>query len=167
MTFDAASDHRTLTATGPDGRTRGYDLRRPDGDGNGFYAALSLALGGNGQPDQLASRVSASRELPTDAPLDPEATFRLRELELRAGLAGPRNAAKRAAVEAAGGRLPDAVRDALTPFQRERLVRLHLRQGRRWDSATADLAASTTARTLGVNLTVVGEDGSHRRFPAG
>ncbi|MFE9609103.1 lonely Cys domain-containing protein [Streptomyces sp. NPDC006012] len=163
--FDAATDHRTLTATTPDGRTQVYDLHRPDVDGNGFFAAVAHSLGGRPVNHiRLAERVAHSPDLPADAALDPDAVFHMRELQTRIPFRTLRDPGLRAAVEAAGGRLTPAVREQLSPFQRHSLVKLHVQRARHWDAATAVLAASVTARTLGANLTVVEEDGSARRF---
>ncbi|MFC9810142.1 lonely Cys domain-containing protein [Streptomyces griseoaurantiacus] len=169
--FDAATDHRTLTATGPDGRTRVYDLYRPEADGNGFFAAVAHVVGGRYRdPALLAAAVVRSEEMPKDAPLDPDAVFRTEELDRRIGGTDyGRNPARErldlAAVEADGGRLPEAVRAVLNPVQRAALVRLHVQRARRWDADTAALAASATARHLGVDLVVVDEDGTEHRHP--
>ncbi|WP_158713248.1 OTU domain-containing protein [Streptomyces sp. NRRL B-12105] len=168
--FDAATDHRTLTATEPDGSTRIYDLHRSDADGNGFFAAVGHVVRGRYQdPALLAAAVARSEEMPKDAPLDPDAVFRTEELDARIGGTDyGRNPAREildlAAVEADGGRLPEDLRTALNPVQRAALVRLHVQRARRWDAATAELAAGVTARTLGVDLVVVDEDGSERRY---
>jgi hypothetical protein len=167
--FDAASDHRTLTATAPDGRTRVYDLHRPEADGNGFFAAVAHVVGGRYRdPALLAAMVVRSEEMPKDAPLDPDAVFRTEELDRRIGGTDyGRNPARErldlTAVQADGGRLPEAVRAALNPVQRAALVRLHVQRARRWDAGTAALAASVTARRLDVDLVVVEEDGTERR----
>ncbi|WP_234478713.1 hypothetical protein [Streptomyces sp. MBT65] len=170
--FDAAQDHRTLTATDPDGRSWVYDLHEPDGDGNGFFTAI-LGVGDRGGPTAvsetrragLAGRVARSVDMPPDVMLDPQAVFRTAELTSRLGEHFRRDPALSGTVEEHGGRLPDALRTALTPAQRQSLVRLHVQRARRWDDATADLAADLTARSLGVDITVVGEDGSYRFFP--
>ncbi|MEV0736762.1 hypothetical protein AB0I51_12510 [Streptomyces sp. NPDC050549] len=170
--FDAAQDHRTLTAIDPDGRSWVYDLHEPDGDGNGFFAAI-LGVADRGGPTAvseprraaLAGRVARSIDMPPDVTLDPQAVFRTAELTSRLGEHFRRDLALSAAVEESGGRLPDALLTALTPAQRQSLVRLHVQRARRWDDATANLAADLTARSLGVDLTVVGEDGSYRFFP--
>ncbi|MFJ6892396.1 hypothetical protein [Streptomyces hokutonensis] len=170
--FDAAQDHRTLTATDPDGRSWVYDLHEPDGDGNGFFTAI-LGAADRGGPTAvsetrragLAGRVARSIDMPPDVTLDPHAVFRTTELTSRLREHFRRDPALSATVEENGGRLPDALLTALTPAQRQSLVRLHVQRARRWDDATADLAADLTARSLGVDLTVVGEDGSYRFFP--
>ncbi|MBK3565708.1 hypothetical protein JHN47_18410, partial [Streptomyces sp. MBT62] len=169
--FDAAQDHRTLTATDPDGRSWVYDLHEPDGDGNGFFTAV-LGVGERGGPTAvpqtrraaLAGRVARSVDMPRDVTLDPQAVFRTTELTSRLGEHFRRDPALSGTVEENGGRLPDALLTALTPAQRQSLVRLHVQRARRWDNATADLAADLTARSLGVDITVVGEDGSYRFF---
>ncbi|MBK6019191.1 hypothetical protein, partial [Streptomyces sp. MBT53] len=170
--FDAAQDHRSLTATDPDGRNWVYDLHEPDGDGNGFFTAV-LGVGERGGPTAvsetrragLAGRVARSVDMPRDVTLDPQAVFRTAELTSRLGEHFRRDPALSGTVEENGGRLPDALRTALTPAQRQSLVRLHVQRARRWDDATANLAADLTARSLGVDITVVGEDGSYRFFP--
>ncbi|WP_427917245.1 hypothetical protein [Streptomyces sp. cg40] len=170
--FDAAQDHRTLTATDPDGHSWVYDLHEPDGDGNGFFTAV-LGVADRGGPTAvsetrragLAGRVARSVDMPRDVTLDPHAVFRTAELTSRLGEHFRRDPALSATVEENGGRLPDALLTALTPAQRQSLVRLHVQRARRWDDATADLAADLTARSLGVDITVVGEDGSYRFFP--
>ncbi|MFE2423271.1 hypothetical protein [Streptomyces hokutonensis] len=170
--FDAAQDHRTLTATDPDGRSWVYDLHEPDGDGNGFFTAV-LGVGDRGGPTAvsearrtgLAGRVARSVDMPPDVTLDPQAVFRTAELTSRLGEHFRRDPALSGTVEENGGRLPDALLTALTPAQRQSLVRLHVQRARRWDDATADLAADLTARSLGVDITVVGEDGGYRFFP--
>ncbi|WP_262061194.1 lonely Cys domain-containing protein [Streptomyces sp. STR69] len=162
--FDAATDHRTLTATDPDGRSRVYDLRQPSGDGNGFYAAVLAAGGGTRDPAALAGLVARSSLMPADAPLDPQAVFHTRELDFRLGPGFRSDARLHDNIVASGGRLPDSALARLTPHQRASLVRLHVQRARRWDDTTAELAASLTARTLGVDLTVVDEDGSYRHF---
>ncbi|MGQ4430757.1 WXG100-like domain-containing protein [Streptomyces sp. SAS_260] len=169
--FDAAQDHRILTATDPDGRSWVYDLHEPDGDGNGFFTAI-LGVADRGGPTAvsesrrtaLAGRVARSVDMPPDATLDPQAVFRTAELTSRLGEHFRRDPALSATVEENGGRLPEALLTALTPAQRQSLVRLHVQRARRWDDATANLAADLTARSLGVDLTVVGEDGSYRFF---
>ncbi|MFF4243526.1 hypothetical protein ACFYY2_03520 [Streptomyces sp. NPDC001822] len=162
--YDAASDHRTLTAVDPDGRSWVLDLHQPAGDGNGFYAAVGQA--GNGTPgpwaERLASTVSQSADVPTHATLDPRAVFHPHEVETLLGTRTRDGDVLHRELTANGGRLPEHVRIGLAPEQRHRLVRLNLRTARRWDAETADLAASLTARTLGVDLTVVQEDGSYR-----
>ncbi|SEF02853.1 hypothetical protein SAMN05216489_09742 [Streptomyces sp. 3213] len=170
--FDAAHDHRTLTATDPDGRSWVYDLHEPDGDGNGFFTAI-LGVADRGGPTAvsearragLAGRVARSIDMPPDVTLDPHAVFRTTELTSRLGEHFRRDPALSATVEENGGRLPDTLLTALTPAQRQSLVRLHVQRARRWDDATAALAAGLTARSLGVDLTVVGEDGSYQFFP--
>ncbi|MGW3108752.1 hypothetical protein [Streptomyces sp. NPDC001100] len=170
--FDAAQDHRTLTATDPDGRSWVYDLHEPDGDGNGFFTAV-LGVADRGGPAAvsetrragLAGRVARSVDMPPDVTLDPRAVFRTAELTSRLGEHFRRDPALSATVEENGGRLPDALLTALTPVQRQSLVRVQVQRARRWDDATADLAAGLTARSLGVDITVVGEDGSYRFFP--
>ncbi|MFJ9378102.1 hypothetical protein [Streptomyces sp. NPDC101455] len=169
--FDAARDHRTLTATDPDGRSWVYDLHEPDGDGNGFFTAI-LGVADRGGPTAvsearraaLAGRVARSIDMPPDVTLDPHAVFRTAELTSRLGEHFRRDPALSGTVEENGGRLPDTLLTALTPTQRQSLVRLHVQRARRWDDATADLAADLTARSLGVDITVVGEDGSYRLF---
>ncbi|MEW1828224.1 hypothetical protein [Streptomyces sp. NPDC088196] len=170
--FDAAQDHRTLTATDPDGRSWVYDLHEPDGDGNGFFTAI-LGVADRGGPTAvsearraaLAGRVARSIDMPPDVTLDPQAVFRTAELTSRLGEHFRRDPALSGTVEENGGRLPDTLLTALTPAQRQSLVRLHVQRARRWDDATADLAADLTARSLGADITVVGEDGSYRFFP--
>ncbi|MFJ9244869.1 hypothetical protein [Streptomyces sp. NPDC101776] len=170
--FDAAQDHRTLTATDPDGSNWVYDLHEPDGDGNGFFTAV-LGVAERGGPTAvsearragLAGRVARSVDMPRDVTLDPQAVFRAAELTSRLGEHFRRDPALSGTAEENGGRLPDALLTALTPAQRQSLVRLHVQRARRWDDATADLAADLTARSLGVDIAVVGEDGSYRFFP--
>ncbi|WP_405854208.1 hypothetical protein OG407_01550 [Streptomyces sp. NBC_01515] len=170
--FDAAQDHRTLTATDPDGRSWVYDLYEPDGDGNGFFTAI-LGVADRGGPTAvsearraaLAGRVARSIDMPPDVTLDPHAVFRTAELTSRLGEHFRRDPALSGTVEENGGRLPDTLLTALTPAQRQSLVRLHVQRARRWDDATADLAADLTARSFGVDITVVGEDGGYRFFP--
>ncbi|MFI8006968.1 hypothetical protein [Streptomyces sp. NPDC086010] len=165
--YDAAADHRTLTAVDPGGRSWVLDLHTPAGDGNGFYAAIERA--GDGRlgvsAEQLASAVSQSADVPVHAMLDPRAVFHPHEVEPLLGTRPQDRDVLRREITANGGRLPESVRSGLTPEQRHRLVGLNLRTARRWDADTADLAASLTARTLGVDLTVVQEDGSHRLHP--
>ncbi|MBO4257591.1 lonely Cys domain-containing protein [Streptomyces griseorubiginosus] len=166
--FDAAADHRTLTATDPDGHSDVYDLHPVGGrgEGNGFYAAVQLAMGRDpADAHRLADRAALTSRLPAGAALDPQAVFHPRELNSRLGPWFRNDARLHADITAAGGLLPDSVRARLTPVQRERLIRHNLRKGRRWDAATADLAASLTAQTLGVDITVVAEDGSYGYFP--
>ncbi|WP_329042842.1 hypothetical protein OHT61_31340 [Streptomyces sp. NBC_00178] len=165
--YDAATDHRTLTAVDPGGRSWVLDLHRPAGDGNGFYAAVERA--GDGRlgitAGQLASAVSRSADVPVHATLDPLAVFHPHEVEPLLGTRPQDREVLTREITANGGRLPESVRTGLTPEQRHRLVGLNLRTARRWDADTADLAASLTARALGVDLTVVQEDGSHRLHP--
>ncbi|MFE7751312.1 hypothetical protein [Streptomyces sp. NPDC057428] len=162
--YDAATDHRTLTAVDPDGRNRVLDLHRPPGDGNGFYAAVEQAR--SGKPgrsgESLAATVSQSAEVPTGAVLDPLAVFHPEEVKRLLGPLIQDDDSLYREITANGGRLPEAVRVGLAPEQRHRLVRLNLRTARRWNTETADLAASVTARTLDIDLTVVQEDGSYR-----
>ncbi|WUH90753.1 hypothetical protein OG900_12040 [Streptomyces sp. NBC_00433] len=163
--FDAAADHRTLTATDPDGREWVLDLHRPDVDGNGFYAAVQHAGDGRaGDPAGLAARVAHSPDLPAGVLLDPRAVFHTRELDTRLGQGFRDDAALHDRITADGGRLPEALRTRLTAEQRRSLVRLNLRTSRRWDAETERLAAGLTARALRVDLTVVDEDGSYRYY---
>ncbi|MFH8535021.1 hypothetical protein ACH4GE_42420, partial [Streptomyces tendae] len=163
--FDAASDHRTLTATDPDGRAHVYDLEEPSGDGNLFYAAVERARGRRAEgADSLASLVAWSTRLPAGAALDPEAVFHPDELRLRLGPGFRRDTELQHEIAANGGRLPDALHAGLTPEQRESLLRLTLLKSRQWDAGTAALAATLTAQSLGVDLTVVAEDGSYRHY---
>lgn len=156
--FDAATDHRTLSATDPDGSSYVFDLDPPSGGGNGFYAAVQGARGrGTRDAEWLAGQVAFSNLMPDDVALDPQAVFHLAEL-------GSLDVALRNEIEANGGVLPDSARAGLTPEHRRRLIRLHVRKARQWDAATAGLAASISARTLGVDLTVVAEDGSYRHY---
>ncbi|MGI5404617.1 hypothetical protein ACQEVG_35200 [Streptomyces sp. CA-135486] len=163
--FDAASDH--LRLTGPDGAE--YDLVEAQGDGNRFYTALAAALPagpatpGRHRPrtsDGIAMAVAASA-LPSDARLDPQAVF-------RAGDPGVGDAGLPAAtldtLHGSGGTLPPGT--GLDERQTAALIRSQLRSGRRWDPATAALAAQLAAGVLGVRVTLVHEDGSFDSHPA-
>ncbi|MFF9102918.1 hypothetical protein ACF1AU_20335 [Streptomyces rubrogriseus] len=168
--FDAASDHRGLTATGPDGRRVFFDLHRPEGDGNGFYAAV-LAAGGSrtGDPARLAAQVARSSHIPDGLGLDPRAVFHTREVAAALDRAfrdepGLRERI-RERMSADGGRLPRALRSRLTPQEIRGLVRRNLLTARGWDAETAAAAAGATARTLAVDLTVVEENGTHTSYP--
>ncbi|MFJ3891012.1 hypothetical protein [Streptomyces rubrogriseus] len=168
--FDAASDHRGLTATGPDGRRVFFDLHRPEGDGNGFYAAV-LAAGGSrtGDPARLAAQVARSSHVPDGLGLDPRAVFHTREVAAALDRAfrdepGLRERI-RERMSADGGRLPRALRSRLTPQEIRGLVRRNLLTARGWDAETAAAAAGATARTLAVDLTVVEENGTHTSYP--
>ncbi|WP_399895265.1 hypothetical protein ACGH7X_39005 [Streptomyces sp. BBFR51] len=168
--FDAASDHRSITATEPDGRRVLFDLHRPEGDGNGFYAAVLAARGSRtGDPARLAAQVSRSSHIPDGLSLDPQAVFHTREVAAaldRAfrGEPGLRERI-RERMSADGGRLPQALRSRLTSQETQGLVRRNLRTARGWNAQTADAAARATARTLAVNLTVVEENGTHTSYP--
>ncbi|MFE1241984.1 hypothetical protein [Streptomyces tendae] len=168
--FDAASDHRTITLTEPDGRRVLFDLQRPEGDGNGFYAAVLAARGSRtGDPARLAAQVAQSSHIPAGLGLDPQAVFHTREVAAaleRAfrGEPGPRERI-RERMSADGGRLPQALRSRLTSQEIRGLVRRNLRTARGWNAETAEAAARATALTLAVNLTVVEEDGSHTSYP--
>ncbi|MEV5244686.1 toxin glutamine deamidase domain-containing protein [Streptomyces werraensis] len=167
--FDAAADHRSLTVTEPDGQIRVYDLYRPEGDGNGFYAAVLAARGGRpGNPASLAGQVAQSPHVPAGLGLDPQAVFHIREvvgpLEVAFQDAPRLREQIREDIAANGGRLPEALRSRLTLEQRRSLVRLNLRTARGWNTETADTAARLTARILRVDLTVVQEDGAHRSY---
>ncbi|MFK0172080.1 hypothetical protein ACIQU5_25125 [Streptomyces sp. NPDC090306] len=170
--FDASLDHRTLTVTDPDGQSRLYDLHEPAGDGNGFFGAVLAATDPRGpgavteaRRDNLAVRVSQSTAMPDDVTLDPHAVFHRDELDRRLAEIVRKDGSLLGTTADEGGRLPAEVLATLTPAQRRSLVRLHVRRGRRWDGATSDLVAGLTARTLGVDLTVVGEDGTYQFFP--
>lgn len=185
--FDAATDHRTLT--GPDGKV--YDLVEAEGDGNRFYAAIVAARSqapagprtvapgrdtGGGVPGatelsalpgsqlrrNLANRVAA-QPLPEGARLDPAAVFHPDEV---AGLSLELDAAQRAGLRRdlarTGGRVPQAIRKVRA--NEEALLRENLRAARRWDSATASLAAELTAHTEGITLILVSEDGTNRTY---
>ncbi|MGV9284614.1 toxin glutamine deamidase domain-containing protein [Streptomyces sp. NPDC003730] len=168
--FDAASDHRTITLTEPDGRRVLFDLQRPEGDGNGFYAAVLAARGSRtGDPARLAAQVAQSSHIPAGLGLDPQAVFHTTEVAAaleRAfrGEPGPRERI-RERMSADGGRLPQALRSRLTSQETRGLVRRNLRTARGWNAETAEAAARATALTLAVNLTVVEEDGSHTSYP--
>ncbi|CAG6395288.1 hypothetical protein NMG29_35690 [Streptomyces cocklensis] len=181
--FDAASDHRLMTMTDDAGRSHVFDLHRPEvgnggalrmpgaeGDGvvgtqpvagNGFWDAVAVA---GGRPDEAAAlaRGASASDLPADMRLDPRAVFRVQELatavpELLRGTPGLPERVVRD-----GGHLPADVRESLTPQQRHALLRANLRAARRWDDRTADVAAALAARSGGIELTVVDEDGSYR-----
>ncbi|MGX1409200.1 hypothetical protein [Streptomyces sp. SAI-097] len=168
--FDAASDHRGLTATGPDGRRVFFDLHRPEGDGNGFYAAVLAARGSRtGDPARLAAQVARSSHIPDGLGLDPRAVFHTREVAAALDRAfrdepGLRERI-RERMSADGGRLPRALRSRLTPQEIRGLVRRNLLTARGWDAETAAAAAGATARTLAVDLTVVEENGTHTSYP--
>ncbi|WP_399936785.1 hypothetical protein ACGH52_00920 [Streptomyces sp. BBFR25] len=168
--FDAASDHRRITATEPDGRRVLFDLHRPEGDGNGFYAAVLAARGSRTvDPARLAAQVARSSHIPDGLGLDPQAVFHTREVAAaldRAfrGEPGLRDQI-RERMSADGGRLPKALRSRLTSQETRGLVRRNLRTARGWNAQTADAAARATARTLAVNLTVVEENGTHTTYP--
>ncbi|MEU9221111.1 hypothetical protein AB0D47_31810 [Streptomyces sp. NPDC048376] len=168
--FDAASDHRGLTATGPDGRRVFFDLHRPEGDGNGFYAAVLAARGSRtGDPARLAAQVARSSHIPDGLGLDPWAVFHTREVAAALDRAfrdqpGLRERI-RERMSADGGRLPRALRSRLTPQEIRGLVRRNLVTARGWDAETAAAAAGATARTLAVDLTVVEENGTHTSYP--
>ncbi|WP_405804152.1 hypothetical protein OG729_03290 [Streptomyces sp. NBC_00210] len=163
--FDAASDH--LRLTGPDGAV--YDLVEARGDGNRFYTALAAALPAGpaapGRPrpraaDAIATAVAASA-LPSNARLDPGAVFRAGDPGVTdAGL----SAATLGTLHGNGGTLPPGT--ALDEQQTAALIRSQLRSGRRWDPATAALAAQLAAGALGVRVTLVHEDGSFDSRPA-
>lgn len=170
--FDASLDHRTLTVTDPDGQSWLYDLHEPAGDGNGFFGAVLAAADPRGpgavtdaRRNTLAGRVSQSTAMPDDVALDPHAVFHSDELDRRLAEIVRKDRSLLGTTADEGGRLPDEVLATLTPVQRQSLVRLHVRRGRRWDAATSDLVAGLTARTLGIDLTVVGEDGTYQFFP--
>ncbi|MEU6458995.1 hypothetical protein [Streptomyces sp. NPDC047065] len=168
--FDAASDHRGLTATGPDGRRVFFDLHRPEGDGNGFYAAVLTAGGSRtGDPARLAAQVARGPHIPDGLGLDPRAVFHTREVAAALDRAfrdepGLRERI-RERMSADGGRLPRALRSRLTPQEIRGLVRRNLLAARSWDAETAAAAAWATARTLVVDLTVVDENGTHTSYP--
>ncbi|OWA13237.1 hypothetical protein B9W62_00480 [Streptomyces sp. CS113] len=168
--FDAASDHRGLTATGPDGRRVFFDLHRPEGDGNGFYAAVLAARGSRtGDPARLAAQVARGPHIPDGLGLDPRAVFHTREVAAALDRAfgdepGLRERI-RERMSADGGRLPRALRSRLTPQEIRGLVRRNLLTARNWDAETAAAAAGATARTLAVDLTVVEENGTHTSYP--
>jgi len=162
--FDTATDHRVLTATDPDGASYVYDLVAPEGDGNGFYAAVQATRGRQSGTRRLAELVSYNSRLPAGASLDPKAVFHLGELKTRLGPGFRNDANLQGDIVGNGGRLPDALTAGLTPVQRESLVRLNLRSARRWDSGTAQVAAAVTADVLGVGLTLVAENGSYQYF---
>ncbi|MFL9657076.1 toxin glutamine deamidase domain-containing protein [Streptomyces sp. PB17] len=168
--FDAASDHRGLTATGPDGRRVFFDLHRPEGDGNGFYAAV-LAAGGSrtGDPARLAAQVARGPHIPDGLGLDPRAVFHTREVAAALDRAFRDEPGQRERIRermsADGGRLPRALRSRLTPQEIRGLVRRNLLTARNWDAETAAAAARATARTLAVDLTVVEENGTHTSYP--
>ncbi|WP_405594605.1 protein-glutamine glutaminase family protein [Streptomyces sp. NBC_01092] len=184
--FDVMEDHRTLT--GPDGRT--YELIEPEGDGNRFYAAVAAARtrtaalarrpyseagrrvpGGNEQADVPLNASEASRTadrvyaapLPPTARLDPQAVFRWEELEqLPLKLDGNARRELRKEIRRTGGRIPQSVRRDRAC--EEALLRVQLRAARRWDPATASLAAELTAQVLGITLTLVNENGTYHTF---
>ncbi|MFF0683809.1 hypothetical protein ACFYVW_35225 [Streptomyces tendae] len=168
--FDAASDHRSITATEPDGRRVLFDLHRPEGDGNGFYAAVLAARGSRtGDPARLAARVAHSPHIPAGLGLDPQAVFHTREVAaaLERAFRGEPGLRERIRerMSADGGRLPQALRSRLTSQETRSLVRRNLRTARGWNAETADAAARATALTLAVNLTVVEENGAHTSYP--
>ncbi|MFJ5263828.1 hypothetical protein ACIQAC_25535 [Streptomyces sp. NPDC088387] len=164
--FDAATDHRTLTALGPDGLGQLFDLRVQHGDGNNFYAAVQDARGRAATPSAVSdlSRVVAFGALPAEVTLDPNARFRPKELARALESHFRRDPTLAALIEEGGGRLPDALHQGLTEQERRKLVRVNLRSARRWDTTTAALAAALTATALGIDLTVVEEDGSHTHY---
>ncbi|MFF0515217.1 hypothetical protein [Streptomyces sp. NPDC004250] len=168
--FDAASDHRGLTATGPDGRRVFFDLHRPEGDGNGFYAAVLTAGGSRtGDPARLAAQVARGPHIPDGLGLDPRAVFHTGEVAAALDRAfrdepGLRERI-RERMSADGGRLPRALRSRLTLQEIRGLVRRNLLAARSWDAETAAAAARATARTLAVDLTVVDENGTHTSYP--
>jgi hypothetical protein len=114
----------------------------------------------------LARRVSGSN-FPEEMRIDPRAVFRIEELErvFPDDLRG--NPELREQILGDGGRLPQNLREALTPQQNRALLTTHLTTARRWDAATAHEAASMAARIGHIDLIVVGEDGSHRRYSHG
>jgi hypothetical protein len=189
LSFDAATDHRTLTMTDAEGQNHVLDLYRPEVDengipgrpttdegrvvprrmvaGNGFWAAVALAAGNRAEElGDLARRVSGSN-FPEEMRIDPRAVFRIEELErvFPDDLRG--NPELREQILGDGGRLPQNLREALTPQQNRALLTTHLTTARRWDAATAHEAASMAARIGHIDLIVVGEDGSHRQYSHG
>ncbi|XVV33676.1 hypothetical protein ACQPXT_05440 [Streptomyces sp. CA-100214] len=168
--FDAASDHRGLTATGPDGRRLFFDLHRPEGDGNGFYAAVLTAGGSRtGDPARLAAQVARGPHIPDGLGLDPRAVFHTGEVAAALDRAFRDELGLRERIRermtADGGRLPRALRSRLTPQEIRGLLRRNLLTARSWDAETAAAAARATARTLVVDLTVVDENGTHTSYP--
>ncbi|MFB7293139.1 alpha/beta hydrolase [Actinacidiphila glaucinigra] len=168
--FDVDTSHRTLTLTRPGGGTEILDLHWTATDGNGFYAAVLGAMdsgavnGAPRSPGDLAQRVADSPVQGDHALfLDPRAVFHVDEINsgaFKAVLEGDQDLTRE--IEAGGGRLPERIR--LTPSQKEHLARVNLRTARRWDDETTGLAAALTARALGIDLTVVNENGSHRTY---
>ncbi|MFF8572645.1 toxin glutamine deamidase domain-containing protein [Streptomyces sp. NPDC015408] len=167
--FDAGSDHLGITATEPDGRRVFFDLHRPKGDGNGFYAAVLAARGSRTvDPASLAALVAGGAHIPVDLGLDPRAVFHAREVAVALARAfrgepGPQEKIRERMSED-GGRLPQALRSRLTPQEIRGLVRQNLRTARVWNAETAEAAARATARTLAVDLTVVEENGTHTSY---
>ncbi|MER7974550.1 hypothetical protein ABTX35_37025, partial [Streptomyces sp. NPDC096080] len=164
--FDAATDPRTLTD--PDGYL--YDLRDDlHGEGNQFYSAIADALGVDRQDptayaalvDDLADILDTA-ELPAGARLDPRARFTEEDL-YDAGFRRPLPPPLRREFERDGGRLPDPLPE-LPAHVREGLIRAHLRAARRWNRATALLAAAMVADGRDLHVTLVHENGTIDTF---
>ncbi|HET6856745.1 MAG TPA: hypothetical protein VFH94_06585, partial [Streptomyces sp.] len=162
--FDAATDLQRLTD--PDGYV--YELFAAQGGGNRFHAALEFAmsLGDEDGPRYSSEDLAASMDsvsVPRTARLDPRATFTVEELE-EAGFPEFDEGLQRE-FERGGGRPPAS----LSPVPRwveENLIRIQLRTARRWNKATALLAAELTARELGLHVTYVHENGTIDTFGA-
>ncbi|MFE3271089.1 hypothetical protein [Streptomyces sp. NPDC059215] len=172
--FDAASDYRTLVSRTEEQARLVFDLVEPHGEGNRFFAAVLHALGDGGlsksnklHPSELAALAGQTAVLQDDMELDFRAAFRAEEL----ATVLPDHFSDETdldVLEQSGGSLPNSVQAALSPFQRIQLTRLIIQQGRRWNRATEESAAAATAQSLGIDLTVVQEDGSfsqHRSSP--
>ncbi|MFB7054887.1 hypothetical protein ACFCXT_17430 [Streptomyces vinaceus] len=139
--------------TAPDGTA--YDVAEPQGEGNGFWAALTAAGGRRSSPWAGLERYP----LPEGALLDRTAPFTGAELH-RAGVA--LRGQHRAAFRDSGDLLPEDL--VLTAHQERRLIRTQLAAGRDWNGHTAELAAQAAADGHGGELTVVDETGSARTY---
>ncbi|MFG2960185.1 lonely Cys domain-containing protein [Streptomyces sp. NPDC048291] len=159
--FDAATRPGHLIA--PDGRVS--DLVEATGDGNRFYAAVATALTAvRNQPAAAVAAVTvpgAAQAVPATARLASRATFRPGELTDAGLTLTPEQTGE---FERSGGRLPASL--TLTRPQEEALIRAQLTAARRWDRATALLAAELTAEANGIRLTLVHEDGTVHAFGA-
>ncbi|MER7186025.1 lonely Cys domain-containing protein, partial [Streptomyces hyaluromycini] len=93
------------------------------------------------------------------ARLAPRATFRPAELTAAGLTLTPEQSRE---FRQSGGRLPASL--TLTRPQEEALIRAQLTAARRWDPATALLAAELTARANGIHLTLVHENGTVDTF---
>ncbi|MET9888434.1 EndoU domain-containing protein [Streptomyces sp. NPDC006430] len=138
----------TTGLTGPDGTA--HTLREPTGDGNGFWSAVTTGL----RPQGVTERGLLTRPLPEGARLDRGTPFTDEELAV-AGLSAETIESVRR--RRADGGLPHDLE--LTAWQERALIRAQLLTTRGWNEATERTAVAQVA-SYGVNVTVVGEDGT-------